>query len=106
MVQYFNGSYWENVPDNILPGNSIGIFKSKKTDTISLNLLDTLTYNRIRVKVLFKRFSVYTKSGSEISLLRLEVGNLSRYVDIEEIKNDIFEISSNIVYSDLRSDSS
>ncbi len=100
-IQYYNGSCWENVPDNLLPGNSIGIFTAKKSDTISLNLLDTLTYNRIRVKVLFKRYTQFAKSGSEPSLLRLEVGNLSRYVGIDEIKEDIFDISGNIFYSDL-----
>ncbi len=100
-IEYYDGSEWLSVPDELIPGNSNGIYSDKISDTISLNPLPTDIFNKIRVKVLFKRYSQGVKSPEEPLLLSLEVGNISGYVGIKEKNEQIFSISNNIVYSGI-----
>jgi|GEM_PF-5263140 len=99
-VEYYNGSEWELIPDEIIQQNSSGIFSNSMIDTISLASVSPFQYNMIRVKTIFKRYT--SKSSSEPSLISLEIGNLTRYVGIDE--KDIvkeFSISRNILTSSL-----
>ncbi len=97
-VEHRSCTGWKLIPDAYLPNNSTGIFLNNIMDTISLSSVPPTTYDRIRVKVIFKRYS--TKSSGNPGLISLEVGNLSRYVGIENEKEKIFSISKN-VFSDL-----
>jgi len=71
-VEYFDGSNWNLVPDNLLPGNSTGIYG----DTISINNLPPDTYHTLRVRCLFYRKT--TETPENPTLRSLEVGNLAR----------------------------
>ena len=85
-IEYYTGSNWQLIPNSVLPGNATGFFTTLSIDTIKLTNVDTSTYNTIRLKGLFYRI---TKSPSNPALLDWEVGNLSSYVGIEEIKQSI-----------------
>ncbi len=94
-VEYFNGSSWSLIPDQYLQGNSEGIFLNNVIDTISLMDVPPEYYKKIRVKVLFKRYS--EKSPSSPALLSLEVGNLWRYLGIYEGNEKPFILIKNIL---------
>uniref|UniRef100_A0A7C4Y631 T9SS type A sorting domain-containing protein n=1 Tax=candidate division WOR-3 bacterium TaxID=2052148 RepID=A0A7C4Y631_UNCW3 len=101
-VEYYNGSGWELIPDNLVTGNSSGIFTNEISGRISLsNINDTLTYGRIRIKASFYRG---TKSSGEPRLLSWEVGNLNNYVGLDEENDErycYFSISSNLAKNEF-----
>ena len=80
-VEYHDGTNWQLIPDNLLPGNSVGIFTKEKIGEINLVDLDTLIYNTIRMKAHFYRIS--SKEPSNPALLAWEVTVLP-YVGIKE----------------------
>ncbi|UCC11767.1 MAG: M28 family peptidase, partial [candidate division WOR-3 bacterium] len=80
-VEYYNGAIWQLVPDGVLPGNSTGFFTIAATDTVSINMLDTLTYGTLRLVG-----SLY-RNATDPALLNWEVGNLANYVGIAEEDN-------------------
>ena len=95
-VEYFDGSNWNLVPDNLLPGNGVGIYG----DTISINNLPVNTYHTLRVRCLFYRKT--TETPENPTLLSLEVGNLARVsskIPFINVKRNIFKGNLIIIYS-------
>ena len=83
-VEYFNGSSWQLIPDNILPGNSQGFFTNNKIGEVQITNLDTLTYNTLRLKVIFVR----KQDAQNPALLWVEIGNPGIYTQ-EFSKNSL-----------------
>lgn len=100
-VEYYNGATWQLVPDGVLPGNSSGFFTTQVSDTVSINMLDTLTYHTLRLVGLLYR------NATDPALLNWEVGNLANYVGVTEnngpkdISGSIFRIYPSITKSGL-----
>lgn len=79
-VEYLDGGVWALVPDGDLSGNSSGFFTTAVSGTLSINNLNTTTYDTIRVVANLYRPS--GKASSDPSLLSWEVGNLSGLLSI------------------------
>ncbi len=84
-VEYFNGSSWQLVPDNVLPGNSQGFFTNNKIGQVSIINLDTTTYNTLRLKVILVR----KQNAQNPALLWCEIGNPA--VSSEEFSKNILK---------------
>ncbi|MEO0261441.1 MAG: T9SS type A sorting domain-containing protein, partial [candidate division WOR-3 bacterium] len=84
-VEYFNGSSWQLVPDNVLPGNSQGFFTNNKIGQVSIINLDTTTYNTLRLKTIFVR----KQNAQNPALLWCEIGNQA--VSSEEFSKNILK---------------
>ncbi|MEO0260672.1 MAG: T9SS type A sorting domain-containing protein, partial [candidate division WOR-3 bacterium] len=84
-VEYFNGSSWQLVPDNVLPGNSQGFFTNNKIGQVSIINLDTTTYNTLRLKTIFVR----KQNAQNPALLWCEIGNPA--VSSEEFSKNILK---------------
>jgi hypothetical protein len=84
-VEYFNGSSWQLVPDAVLPGNSQGFFTNNKIGQVQITNLDTLTYNTLRLKVIFVR----KQNAQNPALLWVEIGNPA--TSIQEIAKNSFK---------------
>jgi hypothetical protein len=84
-VEYFNGSSWQLVPDAVLPGNSQGFFTNNKIGQVQITNLDTLTYNTLRLKVIFVR----KQNAQNPALLWVEIGNPA--TSIHELTKNSFK---------------
>ncbi len=84
-VEYFDGSSWQLVPDNILPGNSQGFFTQNKIGQVSIMNLDTVAYNTLRLKTIFLR----KQNAQNPALLWIEIGNPA--VSSEEISRNFLK---------------
>jgi hypothetical protein len=74
-VEYLSGGIWDLVPDDDLPGNSLGFLTETVSGTLSVSGLSTITYDTLRL-----RGNLYRKPGKasdDPSLLAWEIGNLS-----------------------------
>jgi len=76
-VEYFDGNYWQLIPDASLPGNSQGFFTNNKVGHLSIINLDTITYNTIRVKTIFVR----KQNAQNPALLWIEIGNPAIFLE-------------------------
>jgi len=74
-VEYLSGGVWALVGDGVLPGNSSEFFTITKSGTLSINGLDPVTYDTIRV--LGHLYRKPGKASTDPSLLSWEVGNLT-----------------------------
>jgi hypothetical protein len=93
-IEYLNGGIWNLVPDLDLPGNSDGFFnQSSDFCAVDLSTLNTSTYETLRIKVIFRKYS--TKSASNPSLKMLALGNTQDNVTgiPENEKTFVFGIS-------------
>ncbi len=74
-VEYISSGVWALVSDGDLSGNSSGFFTTAASGTLSIDDLNTTTYDTIRVVA--NLYSPPGKASSDPSLLSWEVGNLS-----------------------------
>jgi hypothetical protein len=84
-LEYKSSGIWSLIPDGALPGNSSGFFTNTQTGEVDISVLDTTTYDTLRLVA-----NLY-KSSIEPSLLDWEVGVLG---NIENVPPEPFSLLS------------